>query len=105
GPADAVASLRALCDDIDAGKVELLLILGTNPVYGAPADLDFATRLKKVPLRVHLGLYDDETAGLCHWHVPEAHPLEAWSDGRAYDGTVTIIQPLIAPLYEGKTAH
>src|SRR5262249_2260166 len=56
-------------------------------------------------LRVHLGLYDDETAGLCHWHVPEAHPLEAWSDARSYDGTVTILQPLIAPLYGGKTAH
>jgi molybdopterin-containing oxidoreductase family iron-sulfur binding subunit len=105
GPADPVASLAALCQDMDAGKVETLLILGTNPVYGAPADLAFEAKLKKVPLRVHLGLHDDETAGLCHWHVPEAHSLEAWTDGRAYDGTVTIIQPLIAPLYGGKTAH
>ena len=105
GDADPMESLTALCADIDAGKVELLLILGTNPVYSAPADLAFEARLKKVPLRVHLGLHDDETAGLCHWHVPETHPLEAWSDGRSYDGTVTVLQPLIAPLYGGKSAH
>ena len=58
-----------------------------------------------MPLRVHLGLYDDETAALCHWHVPEAHYLESWSDARAADGTVTIVQPLIAPLYGGRSAH
>ena len=71
------------------GKVEVLLILGGNPVYTAPADLEFAERLDKVGFRVHLGLYDDETAALCHWHVPEAHYLESWSDARAYDGTVS----------------
>ena len=71
-----------------------------------PADLEFADVLKsdKVPLRVHLGLYHDETAELCHWHVNQAHELEAWGDARAYDGTVSIIQPLIAPLYNGKSA-
>jgi anaerobic selenocysteine-containing dehydrogenase len=58
-----------------------------------------------VKLRVHLGLYEDETAELCHWHIPEAHYLETWSDARAFDGTVTIMQPLIAPLYGGKSAH
>ena len=61
--------------------------------------------MQKVGLRVHLALYDDETSRLCHWHIPEAHYLESWSDARAYDGTVSIMQPLIAPLYGGKTAH
>ncbi|HWO01107.1 MAG TPA: 4Fe-4S dicluster domain-containing protein, partial [Blastocatellia bacterium] len=104
-PVDGNASLRELAEDMEAGKVDLLLILGGNPVYNAPADLDFAKRMNKVKLRVHLSLYNDETSELCHWHVPEAHYLEAWSDARAFDGTVTIIQPLIAPLYSGKTAH
>ena len=98
-------SLRDLVADMQAGKVALLLILGGNPVFNAPADLPFATALAKVPLSVHLSLYNDETSQLCHWHVAQAHPLESWSDGRAYDGTVTITQPLIAPLYDGKTAH
>ena len=61
--------------------------------------------MEKVALRIHLGLYDDETSRLCHWHVAEAHSLESWSDARAEDGTVTILQPLIAPLFSGKTAH
>jgi molybdopterin-containing oxidoreductase family iron-sulfur binding subunit len=88
-----------------AGRVELLVIIGGNPVYTAPADLRFAEHLGKVGTRVHLSLYDDETSALCHWHIPEAHYLESWSDTRAYDGTVSIVQPLIAPLYNGKSAH
>ena len=67
--------------------------------------MDFAAAIRKVPLRIHLSLYKDETSELCQWHIPEAHYLESWSDARAYDGTVSIIQPLIAPLYSGKTAH
>src|SRR5438094_5837850 len=88
------------------GKVDLLFIIGGNPAYDAPADFGFADALKntKIPLRVHLGLYQNETAELCHWHVNEAHYLEAWGDTRAYDGTVSIVQPLIAPLYGGKSA-
>jgi molybdopterin-containing oxidoreductase family iron-sulfur binding subunit len=84
----------------------LLIILGGNPAYDAPADLDFANVLKngRVQVRVHLGLYQNETAELCQWHINQAHELEAWSDARAYDGTVSIIQPLIAPLYGGKSA-
>jgi molybdopterin-containing oxidoreductase family iron-sulfur binding subunit len=104
-PTAAIASLAALVADMDAERVDLLLILGGNPVVTAPADLGFAERLAKVDLRVHLGLYDDETSRLCHWHLPETHYLEAWSDTRAADGTVTIMQPLIAPLYEGRSAH
>ena len=98
-------SLRDLVAEMQTGKVALLLILGGNPVFNAPADVPFVAALSKVPLTVHLGLYNDETSQLCHWHIPEAHPLESWSDGRAYDGTITIMQPLIAPLYDGKTAH
>ncbi|MGZ3315688.1 MAG: 4Fe-4S dicluster domain-containing protein [Isosphaeraceae bacterium] len=106
GPADQVGSLRELSGDIDAGAVDTLIILGGNPAYNAPADFHFAQALSggKISLRIHLGLYDDETAQLCHWHVPEAHGLEAWGDLRAFDGTATIQQPLIAPLYGGKSA-
>jgi molybdopterin-containing oxidoreductase family iron-sulfur binding subunit len=82
---------------MEAGRVEVLLVLGGNPVYNAPADLEFRRRFTKVPLRIHLSLYDDETSELCNWHLPETI-LETWGDLRAYDGTVTIQQPLIAPL-------
>jgi molybdopterin-containing oxidoreductase family iron-sulfur binding subunit len=103
---DQRQSLQELVNDLDAGRVELLVILGGNPVYNTPTDLklDFA-RLQKAKLRVHLSEYKDETSELCHWHVPAAHYLESWGDGRSYDGTVTIIQPLIEPLYDGKTAY
>ncbi|PYJ71879.1 MAG: molybdopterin oxidoreductase [Verrucomicrobia bacterium] len=104
-PLDQMASLRALVRDMEAGQVKILVMLGGNPVFTAPADLRFAEQLSSVGLRVHLGLYDDETSALCHWHIPETHYLESWSDTRAYDGTVTILQPLIAPLYDGKSAH
>src|SRR5436305_8891993 len=104
---DQTQSLRALLDDIDNGRVQTLVILGGNPVYNTPADLklDEARMKEKVPLRIHLSLYRDETSELCHWNIPESHYLEAWSDARSYDGTVSIIQPLIAPLYESKSAH
>jgi MoCo/4Fe-4S cofactor protein with predicted Tat translocation signal len=105
-PVNQTESIKDLVSDITAGKVDLLVVLGGNPAYDAPADLDFASVLKngKVPLRVHLGLYQNETAELCHWHINQAHELEAWGDARAYDGTVSIIQPLISPLYQGKSA-
>ena len=105
-PVNQTDSIKDLSAEIKAGKVDLLVIIGGNPAYDAPADLGFADLLKsdKVPLRVHLGLYQDETAELCQWHVNQAHELESWGDARAYDGTVSIIQPLIAPLYQGKSA-
>ena len=102
---DQTESLGELVDAMRADQVELLLILGANPAFSAPANLDFAGALQQVPFRAHLGLYDDETAALCHWHVPESHFLEAWSDGRSYDGTVSIVQPLILPLYNSKSSH
>ncbi len=104
-PVDHIESLRALVRDMEAGLVDVLVILEGNPVFTAPADLHFGERLTKVGLRVHLGLYEDETSALCHWHGPAAHYLESWGDVRAYDGTVSILQPLIAPLYNGKSAH
>jgi MoCo/4Fe-4S cofactor protein with predicted Tat translocation signal len=102
-PVDPVASISELAADMEAGRVGTLVMLGGNPVYNAPADLRFAERLNKVGLRVHLSLYDDETSELCHWHVPQAHALESWDDGRSADGLVTFTQPLIAPLYAGRS--
>jgi molybdopterin-containing oxidoreductase family iron-sulfur binding subunit len=104
-PVSQVDSLKDLVGDMRAGKVDMLFILGGNPAYDAPADMGFADALKNtnIPLRIHVGLYQDETAQLCQWHVNEAHYLESWGDSRAYDGTVTIVQPLIQPLYSGRT--
>ncbi len=106
-PVNRAASIAELTADMRAGKVDLLFILGGNPAYDAPAELGFADALMKssIPMRVHLGLYNDETGQLCHWHVNEAHYLESWGDTRAYDGTVSIVQPLIAPLYGGKSIY
>jgi len=106
-PANQIESVRDLVSDMRGGKVDMLFILGGDPVYDAPADVGFADALKNtnIPLRVHLGLYQDETAELCHWHVNETHYLESWGDARAYDGTASIIQPLILPLYGGKSIY
>src|SRR5215217_6014496 len=105
-PVDQRQSLQDLVNDIDAGRVELLVIIGGNPVHNSPADLKLTfDRLQKAKLRVHLSEFRDETSNFCHWHVPAAHYLESWGDARSYDGAVTIMQPLIEPLYEGKTAH
>jgi molybdopterin-containing oxidoreductase family iron-sulfur binding subunit len=104
-PIDQLDSLRALVADMAAGRVDLLVMLGGNPVYNAPADLDFSAALDRVQTRVYLGQMHDETSERCHWQIPEAHFLEAWSDARGHDGTATIVQPLIAPLYGGRSAH
>ncbi|HXM79046.1 MAG TPA: TAT-variant-translocated molybdopterin oxidoreductase, partial [Thermoanaerobaculia bacterium] len=104
-PGGQLDALRALTAEMDSGKVRLLVILSGNPAFTAPADLKFAERLQKVPLRAHLSAAVDETSALCQWHIPEAHFLEIWSDARALDGTASIVQPLIAPLYGGKSAH
>jgi MoCo/4Fe-4S cofactor protein with predicted Tat translocation signal len=101
----AAGDLRALAQEMNAGQVDTLFILGGNPAYTAPSDVDFRSALEKVARRVHLGAYDDETGILCHWHIPESHYLEAWSDARAYDGTASIVQPLILPLYASRSVH
>lgn len=104
-PMNQGESLRELVSDMQAGDVKALVILGGNPAYTAPADLEFAEQLSRVPFRVHLSLHEDETSKLCDWHVPAAHFLESWSDTSTYDGTASIQQPLIAPLYEGRSSH
>jgi MoCo/4Fe-4S cofactor protein with predicted Tat translocation signal len=104
-PMDQRAGLAELVGEMNAGTVSLLLILGGNPVYTAPSDLKFAEAMNKVPLRANLSQFHDETAALCHWHIPETHFLEMWSDVRGHDGTATIVQPLISPLYDGHSVH
>ena len=104
-PTNQLAGLQELVGEMNAGRVDVLLIISGNPVYTAPADLKFAQALQKVTLRASLASHENETAALCHWNIPEAHFLEQWSDVRAEDGTASIIQPLIAPLYQGKSAH
>lgn len=101
-----IDSLRELVKEIDAGTVKMLVILGGNPAYTTPSDLRLnKDRLDKVPMRLHLSQSFDETSEICHWHINAKHFLEMWSDTRAFDGTVTITQPLIQPLYDGKSAH
>ncbi len=95
--------LHALSTAIDAGEVETLLVLDRNPVLDAPADASFAQAIAKVPHSAHLGLYLDETAQACSWHLPMAHYLETWGDSRSWDGTLTLVQPLIEPLYAGRS--
>ena len=104
-PVSQHASLAELSTAMDAGQVQLLVILGNNPVFTAPADVKFAERLAKVGLVVYHSLYLDETSELAHWNIPDTHALESWGDPRAYDGTVTLMQPLIAPLYDAHSAH
>ena len=101
--ADA-ADLPELVTEMHDGKVETLLILGTNPVYDAPADLGFAEALKRVALSIELATHADETAQLATFHVPALHLFEDWADARAFDGTATILQPQIRPLVPGHSA-
>jgi MoCo/4Fe-4S cofactor protein with predicted Tat translocation signal len=104
-PVNQLASIVELVRDMNAGAVKGLVILGGNPVFDAPADLQFVKALDKVPFRAHLSPYYDETSMRCHWHVPETHYLETWGDARGHDGTIAIQQPLIAPLYNGRSAY
>ena len=96
---------KNLVGSMRTGQVKALVMLGVNPAYNAPGDLRFGDALSRVPFTAHFGPYYDETAQKSHWHVNAAHYLESWSDARAYDGSVSIIQPMIEPLYEGRTAH
>ena len=98
-------SLQDLVADMTAGKVDTLLMLGVNPIYSAPVDLDFAEALKQVPLSVSLALYADETAMRAPGMMPATHEYEAWSDARAFDGTITIQQPQVRRLYGGHSAQ
>ncbi|RUX34011.1 4Fe-4S dicluster domain-containing protein [Mesorhizobium sp. M2A.F.Ca.ET.042.01.1.1] len=107
-PPDALqvdGDLVALCEAIGDGAIDTVVVLGANPLHTAPARLDAHKAFSSLKLLVHHGLYRDETAFLAHWHVPAAHELESWSDIRAHDGAASLVQPLIKPLYDGKTMH
>jgi molybdopterin-containing oxidoreductase family iron-sulfur binding subunit len=104
-PSDQIGDLKALVAALNAGEVDWLVILNSNPIYSAPADLDFLSAFNKANIVAHLGPNVDDTGQIAHWHIPSVHYLESWSDARAYDGTVSIVQPLIDPLYGGRSAH
>jgi molybdopterin-containing oxidoreductase family iron-sulfur binding subunit len=97
-------AIGKLAADIGAGLVDTLVVIGGNPAFDAPADLDLAEKIAAVPATVRLGLYDDETSACCRWHVPQAHYLESWGDATGWDGAMGVVQPLIAPLYDGLSA-
>ncbi|WP_244735135.1 4Fe-4S dicluster domain-containing protein [Mesorhizobium sp. 113-3-9] len=107
-PPDAMPSdgdLAILCQAIADGSVDTVFVLGSNPLQTAPSDIDVRKSFSRLKLLIHWGLYRDETAFPAHWHIPTAHELEGWSDIRAYDGTASIVQPLIQPLFGGKSLH
>ena len=98
------ASIDELAGDLAASKVDLLLILGGNPVYDAPADLNFSDQVAKAKMSVYHGLYQNETGLKTQWSLPSTHLLEEWGDAKAFDGSLSVVQPLIAPLYDGRSA-
>src|SRR5258708_20841303 len=99
----SVSSLVSLVSAMKGGAVQTLVVLGGNPVFDAPADLDFASAMAKVPHAIALGHTVDETSSKAAWHIPRAHYLESWGDARAVGGTVSVVQPLILPLFGGKS--
>jgi molybdopterin-containing oxidoreductase family iron-sulfur binding subunit len=104
-PTDQTQSLTALVSAMAANAVDTLVTIDCNPAYASPGALDFAKRLGLVRNRIHVGLHSDETAQLCQWHLPLSHPLESFADARAIDGSATIIQPVIEPLYSSRSVH
>ena len=100
----SVGALASLIGAMNSGTVQTLIVLGGNPVFDAPADLDFASAMAKVPHSIVLGHSIDETSSKAEWHVPRAHYLESWGDARAVGGTLSVVQPLILPLFGGRTA-
>lgn len=100
-----MAPLADLVRGLETGGVDQVVIIGSNPGQTGPAVLNFAQSLSKAKMVIHAGLYADETARLCHWHIPAAHYLEAWADAVSHDGTVSIVQPLIQPIFGGRAAN
>ncbi len=96
-------AMKQLVDELNGGRIETLVVIGGNPVFDAPADLEFGSAYSKAKNRIRLGLYEDETSLASTWHLPRAHYLESWGDARTWDGTLSITQPLIAPLFGGRT--
>ena len=103
GAGDSTTTLPALLDRMRGGTVDTLVCIGGNPSYASPASFGFAELMQKVPNSAYVGLYENETAADAKWFVPAAHYLETWGDARAYDGTLSIVQPLVQPLHEGKS--
>ncbi|HYZ72657.1 MAG TPA: 4Fe-4S dicluster domain-containing protein, partial [Chthoniobacterales bacterium] len=101
----SLKGLTELSQDLGSGQVEALIIVGGNPIFDAPADLEFERKLSQLRFTLHLSLFQDETSAACQWHVPENHFLESWSDAVGSDGTTSIVQPLIAPLFSGYSRH
>ena len=99
----SAGSLASLVTAMNAGSIQTLVVLGGNPVFDAPADLDFASAMAKVPHTIALGHTVDETSSKAEWHIPRAHYLESWADARAAGGTLSVVQPLILPLFGGRT--
>lgn len=97
-------AIAKLAEQMRAGKVHTLVMLGGNPVFDAPVDVQFAEALSHVDKSVHLSLFRDETSAKATWHLPRSHYLESWGDSRSYDGTVSLAQPLLEPLYKTKSA-
>jgi Fe-S-cluster-containing dehydrogenase component len=95
--------ISELSDSLAAGRIKALLIMGSNPAYTSVRFREVSGLVSKLPFSLHLGEYPDETAALCGWHLPESHFLETWGDLRAYDGTATIMQPLIEPMFTGRS--
>ncbi|WEX10562.1 TAT-variant-translocated molybdopterin oxidoreductase [Chelativorans sp. AA-79] len=104
-PPDGMRSMEALVEAMNAGDISTLAMLGVNPAYATPSGLGFREALEKVELRIHAGLHYDETAARSHWHVPVEHELETWSDARAVDGTVSVLQPLVRPFHSVRSQH
>src|SRR5262249_25259020 len=104
-PMEHTDSLRDLVEAMKSGLVDTLIMMDVNPSYSAPADFDFSNNLARVPVKVAFSPFYDETAAESDWHVPKSHFLESWGDVRAYDGSISIIQPLIVPLYGTKTSQ
>ncbi len=99
----APRSLSDLVDAMDGGAVDSLFIVGGNPAYDAPGALEFGAALQRVPFSAHLALHEDETSRRVVWHLPASHEIESWGDARAHDGTATIVQPAILPLYDTRS--
>ncbi len=99
----SASSLASLVSAMKGGTVQTLVVLGGNPVFDAPADLDFSSAMAKVPHSIALGHTVDETSSKAEWHIPRAHYLESWGDARAVGGTLSVVQPLIVPLFGGRT--
>jgi molybdopterin-containing oxidoreductase family iron-sulfur binding subunit len=104
GRTSSAAEITELAKEVAAGQVKTLVLLGANPVYSAPADLDFGAKYKSIATTIHLGFEVDETAAASTWHLPESHALESWGDAMAADGTVSLQQPLIEPIFKTKSA-